>query len=158
MKALCHCLTCRKLTGSAYATAFLIPDPDYDSDSPASTAPTPTAHKKSGSGEFKLHSLTNTPAKQTEATHETGLAMTFHSCAKCPSTLYKTAKDGFPGLLVVFAGCLDAEQEDGGGGETTRRAQGGLEGWGTPQAELFVKYRLPWVKEVEGAKQCEEFL
>lgn len=84
------------------------------------------------------------------AVHETGLDITFYGCAKCPSTLYKRAPAGFPGVLIVLAGTLD-----GGAGEA--RAAGGLEGFGSPQVELWVKYRLPWLQEVKGAKQCQGF-
>lgn len=88
--------------------------------------------------------------RQTSTVHETGMGINFFGCAKCPSTLYKKAPDGFPGVLVVFAGCLD-------GGEGDLRAKGGAEELGDPEAELWVKHRLPWVTELKGAKQCQEF-
>lgn len=78
--------------------------------------------------------------------------MKFYGCSKCPSTLYKRAPDGFPGSLIVLAGSLDGNGE----GEKPR-AEDGLEGFGTPQVELWVKHRLPWLPEVKGAKQCQEF-
>ncbi|KIV80400.1 hypothetical protein PV11_07901 [Exophiala sideris] len=135
MKAICHCLTCRKVTGTAYTTAFLLPDPDAVSESPAATpAPKPT--------DFKLQSKTDTPLKQSVAMHEVGLEMTFHGCSKCPSTLFKKANGPFLGVLILFGGCLDG---------------GGFEELGEPQAELWVKYRLPWIKELEGVKQCQGF-
>lgn len=81
--------------------------------------------------------------------------MTFYGCAKCPTTLYKRAPGGFPGVLIVFAGALDGAA---GGGSGELRGQGGLEeGLGSPQVELWVKYRLPWLQEVKGAKQCQAF-
>lgn len=142
-QAICHCLTCRKLTGSAYATAFLLPDPDTISDSPAATPAPKTA-------DFKVQSKSNTPLKQSFAVHEAGIDMTFHGCGRCPSTLFKRANGPFSGVLILFGGCLD-----GGDGDT--RAAGGLEDLGPPQAELWVKYRLPWIKELDGVKQCQEF-
>ncbi|KAK5196137.1 hypothetical protein LTR47_010408 [Exophiala xenobiotica] len=148
-KALCHCLTCRKFTSSAYATCFLVPDPD------AQNSPAETSARKTG---FTLQSKTNTPLRQTSTVHETGMGITFFGCAKCPSTLYKKAPDGFPGVLVVFAGCLDGSGEGEGEGEgELSSAKGGAEELGDPEAELWVKYRLPWVKELKGAKQCQEF-
>lgn len=147
-QALCHCHTCRKLTGSAYATAFLVPDPadSTTSASPAATSPA-DADTDKPKADFKCTSKTSTPPRTTQGTHETGLAMTFYSCSKCPSTLFKEAKAGFPGVLIVFAGTLDADAD----------GRDGLEALGAPQAELWVKYRLPWLREVEGAKQCQEF-
>jgi hypothetical protein len=136
-QVICHCLTCRKLTGSAYATAFMIPDP-----AAASETPPP------GSS-FQLASKTNSKPRETSGVHESGLEMHFYGCEKCPSTLYKRLPTGFPGVLILLAGHLD------GAGEP--RAEGGLEAWGAPQAELWVKYRLPWVQEVKGAKQCQAF-
>ncbi|KAI1608061.1 Mss4-like protein [Exophiala viscosa] len=135
MKAICHCLTCRKVTGSAYATAFLLPDPDAVSASPAAT-PEPKFT------DFKLQSKTDTPLKQSAGVHEVGLDMTFYGCSKCPSTLFKRANGPFLGVLILFGGCLDSSD---------------LEELGVPQAELWVKYRLPWIKELERAKQCQEF-
>jgi hypothetical protein len=69
--------------------------------------------------------------------------MAFFGCQKCPSTLYKTAPAGFPNTLVVFAGCLDDDDDD--------------QEAAAPQAELWVKYRLPWIEPIPGAKQCREF-
>lgn len=134
-QALCHCLTCRKLSGSGYTTCFLVPDPDSSPEAASN---------------FKLESKTNTPLRESSAVHEIGLKIDFFGCAKCPSMIYKTAPDGFPGVLILFAGSLD-------GGEGDLRAKGGAEALGSPQAELWVKYRLPWLREVDGAKQCQQF-
>ncbi|KEF57569.1 uncharacterized protein A1O9_05487 [Exophiala aquamarina CBS 119918] len=100
-----------------------------------------------------MTSKTSSAVRETTGVHEVGLDMTFYGCSKCPSTLYKRAPGGFPGVVIVFAGGLDG----GDGADGKARADGGLEAWGTPQVELWVKHRLPWVGEVKGAKQCQEF-
>ncbi|KIW44609.1 uncharacterized protein PV06_03065 [Exophiala oligosperma] len=135
-QALCHCLTCRKLSGGGYTTCFLIPDPDSSPEAASN---------------FKLQSKTNTPLHESSTVHEIGVKIKFFGCAKCPSMIYKTAPEGFPGVIIMFAGSLDGEE----GGDL--RAKGGAESLGSPQSELWVKYRLPWLKEVDGAKQCQQF-
>ncbi|KIW15735.1 hypothetical protein PV08_05785 [Exophiala spinifera] len=134
-KAICHCLTCRKLSGSSYTTCFLIRDPDSGPEAAA---------------QFKLQSKTDAPLRESSTIHETGVKINFFGCAKCPSIIYKTAPEGFPGVIIMFAGSLDGDEGD-------LRAKGGAEGLGSPEAELWVKYRLPWVKELDGAKQCQQF-
>ncbi|KAK5044520.1 hypothetical protein LTR84_010731 [Exophiala bonariae] len=139
LKGICHCLTCRKLTSSAYTPCILVPDP-------ASATETPPPGVS-----FELSSKSNSKPRETTTVHETGMEIKFYGCSKCPSTLYKRAPGGFPGVLIVLAGTLD-------GAEGELRAQGGLEeGFGSPQVELWVKYRLPWLQEVKSAKQCEGF-
>jgi len=119
----------------------MLPDPASSTETPPPGA------------SFHLTSKTSSAPRETTGVHENGLAMTFYGCSKCPSTLYKRAPVGFPGALIVLAGALDGSEDDGG----KMRGEGGLEGFGTPQVELWVKYRLPWLQEVKGAKQCQEF-
>lgn len=116
----------------------MLPDPASSSSDPSGPS-------------LKLTSKTNSKLRETPGKHEIGLDMFFYSCSKCASTLYKSAPDGFPGVIIVFGGTLD------GNGNNEPRAEEGLEALGVPEAELWVKYRLPWVKEVEGAKQCQAF-
>lgn len=60
-------------------------------------------------------------------------------------TVYKeTTGDAFKGFVIIFAGTLD----EGDGLEL---------GDVKPTAELWCKYRVGWVTEMEGAMQCEEF-
>lgn len=141
---------------------MMVPDPDWTSNSPASTTPTPATDPTAKAPDFVLRSATGAKPRQTSGTHECGLDMTFFGCQSCPSTLYKRAPEGFPGLLIVFAGGLDHESASAEEGEakantSAHRGRGGLEGWGPPQVELWVKYRLPWINELEGVKQCQEF-
>ena len=82
------------------------------------------------------------PSVSTNIKHESGMSMTFYGCNNCPSTLYKQA-DGFPGMTIILAGTLDGED--------------GLATEGKPDAELWVKYRVPWLNAVEGCQQFEEF-
>jgi len=145
-KVVCHCLLCRKLTGSAFLIGYTLNDPKqafpYDSDDLAETKPASTM------GDFEWRSRSNCDLKVSTGLQESGLTMTFYGCSKCPSTLFKTCKEGFPGLMILLAGSLDGK--DG-------KAKGELEAFGSPQAELWVQHRLSWVKEIEGAKQCQTF-
>ena len=83
-QALCHCLTCRKATGSTNSICVLVPD-----DAFKFTAGSP---------------------KTTTTTHETGMQLKLYSCGDCCSTLCKEAHaDAFKGLTIVFAGTLDEQ-------------------------------------------------
>ncbi|KAJ9608651.1 hypothetical protein H2200_006422 [Cladophialophora chaetospira] len=140
-KVVCHCLLCRKLTGSAFLTGYTLNDPEQaspgGSDNPAETKPSSTK------GDFAWQSKSGSPLKVSTGLQETGLTMTFHGCGKCPSTLFKTCKEGFPGVLILLAGSVDEDDAS-------------LK-YGTPEAELFVPHRMPWIREIEGAKQCNAF-
>ena len=115
IQVLCHCLTCRKLSGSTNAMAAMVPEP---------------ALKSSGD-----------KARVTYGTHETGMKFDFYGCESCPSTLYKSA-DGYPGVLFVFLGNLDEDQE-------------GVAG--KPTVEMFTKYRVEWLNQLEDSAQFEAF-
>ncbi|KAF7591894.1 hypothetical protein BBP40_000941 [Aspergillus hancockii] len=80
-KAVCHCLTCRKLS-SGSSTNVLIPQD----------------HFHITSGEPKTFSMT----------HESGMHLTTHFCGNCGNLLYKTAdREEFKGAVIVLAGTLD---------------------------------------------------
>lgn len=86
-QALCHCLNCRKLTGSLYSTAILLPAPalTFNASSPLK--------------------------KVTVSHHEAGFPMTVTFCADCGSALSKEADtEEFRGMVIVFAGCLDGPE------------------------------------------------
>lgn len=68
--------------------------------------------------------------------------MQFYGCDSCPSTLYKTG-DGFAGMKIVLGGTLDGND--------------GIAKEGRPDAELWVKYRVPWLSPLDGCQQFEEF-
>ncbi|KAI1078841.1 Mss4-like protein [Whalleya microplaca] len=79
-KALCHCIDCRKITGSTYSTNVIVP----------------------GEG-FKL--LSGSPKTFTK-TGDTGNDITSHFCGDCGSTLFRTGPS-FGTTKVVKAGILD---------------------------------------------------
>lgn len=68
--------------------------------------------------------------------------MQFYGCDSCPSTLYKTA-EGFDGFKIVLAGTLNSVDS--------------LATEGKPDAELWVKYRVPWLAPLPGCQQFEGF-
>lgn len=81
-QVICHCLTCRKLTGSPYLACCLVPDDAVK--------------------------VNVAPPQVTEATHEVGMKLQFYGCDNCPTTIYKKA-DGMAGFKIVFAGTLDGK-------------------------------------------------
>ncbi|KAE8358396.1 Mss4-like protein, partial [Aspergillus caelatus] len=84
-KAVCHCLTCRKLS-SGSSTNILIPG----------------SHFRLTSGSPQTYSMT----------HESGMNLTTHFCENCGVFLYKTAdSEEFKGGIIVLAGTLDDAEE-----------------------------------------------
>ncbi|KAI1373488.1 Mss4-like protein [Hypoxylon crocopeplum] len=79
-KALCHCLDCRKITGSTYSTNLIVP----------------------GAG-FKL--LSGTPKSITKVA-DSGNGITSHFCGDCGSTMWRDGKS-FGDNKVVKAGTMD---------------------------------------------------
>ncbi|KAJ9643395.1 hypothetical protein H2199_004074 [Coniosporium tulheliwenetii] len=80
--ALCHCLTCQKVTGSAFSSNLLIPIDSF-------------------------HVTQGTP-KQVDTTHENGMRITLHMCAECGTMIYKEGdSDDLKGMAIVQAGTLD---------------------------------------------------
>ena len=77
-----------------------------------------------------------------DTTHESGMGITTYGCAACPTTVFKTAT-GFPGMKIVFLGTLEGEDS--------------IETYGKPEAELWVKYRVPWLPALDSAMQFDEF-
>lgn len=51
--------------------------------------------------------------------------------------------DEFKGTMIVFASTLDDMPKSGE--------------WLKPEAEVWTKYRVPWLQPVEGAGQAEMF-
>ncbi|KFY84909.1 hypothetical protein V500_08886 [Pseudogymnoascus sp. VKM F-4518 (FW-2643)] len=82
MKATCHCLACRKVTGSAFSLNALLPK----------------AAVKVTSGTFKTF---------TKA-HENGMLLTITFCPECATTIYKEADDvAFEDKVILQIGTLD---------------------------------------------------
>ncbi|KAF2689915.1 hypothetical protein K458DRAFT_356297 [Lentithecium fluviatile CBS 122367] len=79
-KALCHCLDCRKITGSTYSTNAIFP--------------------KDG---FKL--VSGTP-KQHAVKADSGNTITSHFCGDCGSTMWRDG-NAFPGMMVFKVGTFD---------------------------------------------------
>jgi len=149
-QVLCHCLLCRKLTGSSFLTGFTLSDPGQSSPTSTNGHSEATAPKAT----FEWQSKSNSSLKVSTGLQESSLTMTFYGCSKCPSTLYKTCKEGFPGIMILLAGSLDARIDvDGKSGE----GDVFTETFKTPQVEFWVQHRVLWVREVEGAKQCQTF-
>lgn len=115
-QCICHCLTCRKLTGSTFVAGIMVP----------------VTQIKANTESYKTSSTT----------HEVGMHMQFYGCPDCPSTLYKTA-DALGDAAIVFGGNLDGKDD--------------LASECKPTAELWTKYRVPWLKPIDGCDQLEGF-
>jgi hypothetical protein len=118
-QAICHCLTCRKLTGSTYSTNIVVPE-----------------------DMFKIISDSQPKSSFTDL-HESGLKITPQTCAECGSAVAKTGTGPFEGTVIVQCGTLDDKN--------------GLTVLAKPDAELWVKHRVPWLAPIEGTQQCQEF-
>ncbi|TRM63514.1 Mss4-like protein [Schizophyllum amplum] len=80
-KAICHCLDCRKISGTTYSTNVLIP-----ADALTLTAGTPKTYSCVGGS---------------------GKPITNFLCGDCGSTMWREIA-AYPGMKVVKAGTLDA--------------------------------------------------
>ena len=108
----CYCVHERRLTGNGFSNNLLMSTVD-------------------------LQVLSGT-LRTNARTADSGNTITTHFCGDCGSLLYRTS-DGYPGTMVVKAGCID---DDG-------VANAGF----VPEVEIFTRSRVPWMKPVEGAKQ-----
>lgn len=86
---------------------------------------------------FKL--VSGTP-KKISKTADSGKQINSFFCGDCGSTLYRDG-DGLPGMTVVKAGVLDDVKD--------------IEKH-IPDAELYGRQRVSWVKEVDGAEQKDQ--
>ncbi|KAJ5921072.1 hypothetical protein N7466_009398 [Penicillium verhagenii] len=84
-KSICHCLSCRKITGSTYTTNFIIPETNFS----------------------KISGI----LRKCTAKHENGMDLTVNFCENCGTTIFKTAsaKD-FAGVIILAAGTVDQGQ------------------------------------------------
>ncbi|KIV99501.1 uncharacterized protein PV09_08806 [Verruconis gallopava] len=78
-QALCHCVDCRKISGSTYSTNILVAENDF--------------------------TVSGSP-KQISTTGENGNMITSYFCGDCGSTLWREGV-GFPGLKIIKAGVMD---------------------------------------------------
>lgn len=82
MKATCHCLTCRKLTGSTNTTNLCVPADQYR--------------------------VTSGTPKVFDWTHESGMKMQISFCGDCGVNISKTGdNEAFKDLVIIQAGTLD---------------------------------------------------
>jgi len=79
-QALCHCLDCRKISGSTYSTNIIVPADGF--------------------------SVTSGVPKTISKTADGGNPITSHFCGDCGSTMFRTGPS-FPGLTLVKAGVMD---------------------------------------------------
>lgn len=77
--------------------------------------------------------------------HPSGITFTYQFCETCGTKIYKEGdSENMKGVFIVQAGTLD--QTDGKGIEDVKLG-----------AELWIKNRVDWLGEREGAMQCQEF-
>ncbi|KAH8812354.1 Mss4-like protein, partial [Xylogone sp. PMI_703] len=82
VKALCHCLSCRKVCGSTNTVNYAVPSANF--------------------------SVTKGTPQKFSKEHEFGMTLTVFFCPKCGTTVWKEATgDVFKGLKLVQAGTLD---------------------------------------------------
>ncbi|KAL0260253.1 hypothetical protein SLS55_003938 [Diplodia seriata] len=79
-QATCHCLDCRKISGSAYSTNVVVPEDGFKV-----TQGTPKTISKTG---------------------DSGNTITSHFCGDCGTTLFREG-GAFAGARIVKAGVLD---------------------------------------------------
>jgi hypothetical protein len=90
-QALCHCLTCRKVSGSTNTLNFAVPDAAF-------------------------HVTAGHPKKFAKE-HESGMTLTIYFCDTCGSTIYKEGSaDAFKGVKLVQSGTLEDKEEVNKGG------------------------------------------
>jgi hypothetical protein len=83
-QALCHCLLCRRLTGTTYTTCILVP-------------------------RSALRIISGTP-RRNHFTQESGLKVETSFCGDCGGMLGKTTDDpAFADVFILFAGLLDED-------------------------------------------------
>jgi hypothetical protein len=72
------------------------------------------------------------------------MTLTTHFCSNCGTCLYKEAdSEQFKGTVIIQAGTLN---------------KGGMELDDVkPAAELWVKQRVPWLEDMKGVAQLQEF-
>jgi len=79
-KALCHCLDCRKISGSTYSTNFIVPEDGFK--------------------------VTSGKPKTITKTADSGNEITSHFCGDCGSTLFRDGAS-FPGSKIIKVGVMD---------------------------------------------------
>lgn len=80
-KVLCHCLDCRKISGSTHSVNFLVPEADF---------------------------VVSGNLKSISKTADSGNPITSYFCPDCGSTLYREGPS-FAGVKIIKAGVLDGD-------------------------------------------------
>jgi hypothetical protein len=93
-------------------------------------------------GNFKIISETQPKNSYTDL-HESGIKITPQTCPECGCAVAKKGTGPFEGTVIVQCGTLDDKN--------------GLTILAKPDAELWVKHRVPWLAPLEGTQQCQEF-
>lgn len=130
-QALCHCLDCRKITGSTYSTNLVVPNTTF------------TITK-------------GTPKEFQHKATDSGNTITLFFCGICGSTLWSRSST-YGDTAVLKAGMLDNEStpEAEGEGESEGKQRLAWDEAARPLLELYVERRPSWVAAVEGAMQDE---
>jgi hypothetical protein len=125
---LCHCLDCRKISGTSYSNNLIVSEANF----------------KLESGEYihrwTLYTLSNHiigKPKEIWKTADTGKKITSHFCPDCGTTLFRTG-ESFPGAVIIKSGVLDDSNFPDNN---------------VPKGELFVGHRVKWIPPLEGAQQ-----
>ncbi|KAJ4401440.1 hypothetical protein N0V82_010869, partial [Gnomoniopsis sp. IMI 355080] len=134
--ALCHCLDCRKITGSTHSTNLVVPTATF--------------------------SLTKgTPKEYRHSDNDSGNPVILSFCGDCGSTVWSRTST-YGDTTVIKAGTLDEggesddDEEGGDGHQQQQKQQKLLDVEARPLIELFVRTRPGWVTAVEGAVQVED--
>lgn len=137
-QARCHCLTCQKLSGSAFSTNLIVPASSF--------------------------SLTKGSVKSYSFVHPTGLALKKSFCADCGTAITKEGDGGLAGTVLVQAGTVDNE----GGQSTAQHGKGIVAGEGgkevgvqrsftKPVVEFWLCQKAAWIQPLDGVPGFEEF-
>ncbi|KAJ9605638.1 hypothetical protein H2200_009487 [Cladophialophora chaetospira] len=84
LKAICHCVTCRHVSGSVFTTNIVVPE-----------------------GNFKV---TSGKPKTYATTQDSGMTLTYSFCENCGCVINKIGDaEAFRGVTLIVAGSLDDE-------------------------------------------------
>jgi len=77
---LCHCLDCRKISGTSYSINLIVPEANFE--------------------------LESGKPKEISKIADTGKKITSHFCPDCGTTLFRTG-ESFHGTIIIKSGVLD---------------------------------------------------
>lgn len=128
---LCHCLDCRKISGSTYSNNLVVPENNFKIVSGISFPP----------ASLLVHVVLmkcsiGTP-KTISKVADTGKTITSHFCGDCGTTLYRDGAS-FPNAVIIKSGILDDPE---------------FPNKNIPKGELFASERVKWIAPIDGAAQ-----